>query len=257
MIVVISSFVDGIILEVCGTRLHKTKSDLFVCRIDPLFRLNLLPTSPTHNFTVYERAKSFATMISLKCISSNMASAVVILILLLTTNRVQVGVEAFTSPPTNTMNRHYHKTSSITTLNSKNDNAGGAAAAAALATTLGTASLFLDPDSANAAISGGRMGGTFPPPQPPAIVRSARPSRSRYYSTGRRPRVIISPSIGIGIGGGVSAPYYYGPSPYVRPVVPMGVVPYGYNPYGISPFVPYGGYPFGRPGIGIGLRFGL
>ena len=89
-----------------------------------------------------------------------------------------------------------------------------------LATALAFALAFMPISDADAAATGGRMGGSFS--AAPRQTRS-RPSQTRSYSSrgySSRPRVTIAPSIGIGTYG-YSTPYYSPPlvSPYIGPSV--------------------------------------
>ena len=94
-----------------------------------------------------------------------------------------------------------------------------AAAAMAFALT------FLPVNGAEAAMSGGRMGGSFESRQSisrPAPSSSYRSGYSRGYSSGymSRPSVVVTPGIG------------YGYSPFMSPFSPM-ISPYGYGGPGV------------------------
>jgi len=89
-----------------------------------------------------------------------------------------------------------------------------------LAAALAFALAFMPISDADAAATGGRMGGSFSaaPRQTRSSSSQTRSYSSRGYSS--RPRVTIAPSIGIGTYG-YSTPYYSPPlvSPYVGPSV--------------------------------------
>ena len=128
---------------------------------------------------------------------------------------------------------------------------GGSIATAGAAIAI--ASALTIPQPAEAAISGGRIGANFTPrQQPPAVMMPAPESYRRGYSRGysygySRPRLSIDVS---------PSPYYFGSPSLIAPSIISPIVPsYGYGPYVAKPYSPYGGYSFGRPGIGFGLRF--